>query len=81
MIKVFVAEDQLLIQKDLCAKLKKASADIEIVGTALNGQEAYQKIYDLSPDILFTDIRMPIASGLDLIQNLKKMISPFIRLF
>ena len=37
MIKIFVAEDQLLIQKDLCAKLKKASADIEIVGTALNG--------------------------------------------
>lgn len=72
MIKIFVAEDQLLIQKDLCAKLKKASDDIEIVGTALNGQDAYQKITALSPDILFTDIRMPIASGLDLIQKLKE---------
>lgn len=76
MLTVFVAEDQLLIQKDLCIKLIKARSDIEIVGTALNGQEAYEKIKTLKPDILFTDIKMPVETGLSLIKRLKEENNP-----
>lgn len=71
-MKILIAEDQILIQQDICKKIEKTSKQIEIVGTALNGQEAYQKILDLKPDILITDIRMPIQSGLELIRQIKE---------
>lgn len=41
------------------------------MGTAINGEEAYEKIITLHPDILITDIRMPLMSGLELIQRLR----------
>lgn len=72
MIKLFVAEDQLLIQKDLCRKIEKTGKNMEIAGTAMNGQEAFEKILNLRPDILVTDIRMPIVTGLELIRRLNE---------
>lgn len=72
MIKVLVAEDQVLIQKDICRKIEKTEKNVEIAGTAMNGQDAYEKILALHPDILITDIRMPIQTGLELIRRLKE---------
>ncbi|MCI6466437.1 MAG: response regulator [Faecalicatena sp.] len=72
MIKVLVAEDQVLIQQDVCQKIMKTKKDVEVVGTALNGQEAYKKILKFCPDVLITDIRMPLQSGLELIRQLKE---------
>ena len=44
---------------------------VEIAGTAMNGIDALEKIQDLRPDILITDIRMPGCSGLELIEKVK----------
>lgn len=63
MIKVLIAEDQVLIQKDICKKIEKSEKNVEIAGTAMNGQDAYEKILTLHPDILITDIRMPIQTA------------------
>ena len=51
MIKVLIAEDQVLIQKDICKKIEKSEKNVEIAGTAMNGQDAYEKILTLHPDI------------------------------
>ena len=72
MIRVLIAEDQVLIQKDICKKIEKTEKNVEIAGTAMNGQDAYEKIRTLHPDILITDIRMPIQTGLELIRRLKE---------
>ena len=71
MITILVAEDQLLIQKDICRKIEKTDLDVKIVGTAINGHEAWEKIQELRPDALITDIRMPIQDGLSLIRQIK----------
>lgn len=71
MITILVAEDQTLIQKDICRKIEKTEKNVKIIGTAINGEEAYQKILTLHPDILITDIRMPLQSGLELIRRLR----------
>lgn len=71
MINVIIAEDQQLILKDLCNKISKLDNDINIVSTARNGEEAYEKILLHKPDIVFTDIGMPLLSGLEMIQKLK----------
>lgn len=72
MIKVLVAEDQLLIQKDICRKIEKTGKDVQIVGTAIDGGDAYEKIRKLNPNVLITDIRMPGQDGLSLIRRLKE---------
>lgn len=71
MMKLIVAEDQLLIQKDICRKLEKTGKNIQVIATAMNGQDAYEQIISLRPDVLITDIRMPIQSGLELIRQLR----------
>lgn len=43
--------------------------NIQIVGEATNGQEAYDLLVKLRPDICIIDIRMPKLSGLDAIQS------------
>lgn len=70
MIKIVVAEDQPLILKDLCHKIMKSDPQAEIVGTATDGQSAYEQVVSLRPDLLFTDIRMPFLTGLELLARL-----------
>jgi len=66
-IKVIIAEDQALIRGALTALLN-LEADIEIIGEAENGVEAGKLLDKSSPDILLTDIEMPLMSGLELAQ-------------
>lgn len=76
MVKVLIAEDQVLIQQDICRKIEKTGKNVVVAGTALNGQDAYEKILTLHPDILITDVRMPIQTGLELIRHLKEDCIP-----
>ena len=43
------------------------------VETAVNGQDALEKLAGFIPDIIFTDIDMPVMNGKDFIVNLKKL--------
>lgn len=46
--------------------LNWADYGIEICGTAMNGQDAFEMIAEYSPEIVITDIRMPTMNGLTL---------------
>ncbi len=65
MIRVLIAEDQGLVLGALAALLKLED-DLHIVGVAHNGQEAYNMAKSLQPDIVMTDIEMPLMTGLEL---------------
>ena len=45
---------------------------IQVLGIATNGLQAYEKIKALHPDIVILDIKMPIMTGIDLINKLVK---------
>lgn len=72
MYKVFLVDDEELVIKSLMASVDWNSFGFEIAGYALSGGEAYERIKEIKPDIVFTDIRMPGISGLELIKNIKK---------
>lgn len=72
MIKIVVAEDQPLILKDLCRKIEAWGHGAVITGRATDGKTAYEMVSRTRPDILFTDIRMPLMTGLDLLSRLKE---------
>lgn len=61
-----VVEDEPPIRRDLCALLA-TMANVDVVAQASNGAEAMSLLDDASPDLLLTDIRMPVMGGLELI--------------
>ena len=65
-IKVLVVEDENLLLKNIQKKITAVSPDFQIIGEAYNGKETLEIIRNIPPDIVFTDIKMPIMDGLEL---------------
>lgn len=61
-MKVLIVDDDALIRESLSVLLGLDEA-IEVVGTAANGQEAYDLCCTLAPEIVLMDVRMPIMDG------------------
>lgn len=66
MINLLLADDEPLVQAGIKSMINWEEHDIHIVGTASNGAAAYEMIQKYSPEIVITDIKMPIMSGLEL---------------
>lgn len=64
MIRVVIAEDQGMLLGALSALISMED-DLEVVGTAKNGQEAIELVEKTEPDICIMDIEMPVKTGLD----------------
>ena len=71
MIRILLAEDQALVRGALSALLSLES-DLEVVGTAPDGEAAWREVQRLKPDVLVTDIEMPGLSGLELAQRIQR---------
>jgi DNA-binding LytR/AlgR family response regulator len=65
-----LAEDEAMLRALLRTRLAEAWPELEIVGEAANGDEALSLATELSPDIAFLDIRMPVRSGLEVAREL-----------
>ena len=74
-IRVLIAEDQALLLGAMAALLR-LEADLDVVGMARNGQEALALCTALVPDIVLTDIEMPLMTGLELAGALAAADSP-----
>lgn len=66
MMKVLIADDEPLVQIGMKSMIDWNSLDLEICGTASNGDSAYEAILKYRPEIVITDIKMPCSSGLEL---------------
>lgn len=66
MYKLLIVDDEPLVQVGIKSMLPWESMQIEITGIASNGQAALSIIEEDMPDIVITDIKMPIMSGLEL---------------
>lgn len=72
MIKLLIADDEPLVCVGIQSMLNWEDYGIEVVGTARNGQQAADMIDELSPDIVITDIKMPIKTGLELAAEIRE---------
>ncbi|MGE6414804.1 response regulator transcription factor [Planococcus kocurii] len=70
--KVLIVDDEMLIRQGILNYIDWKQAGFEIVGEASNGKEAMEMINVFSPDIVITDIVMPIMDGIDLVREAKK---------
>ncbi|MBY3627033.1 response regulator transcription factor [Acinetobacter sp. CUI P1] len=71
MIKAAIVEDQEILRKSLKIVIENIS-DIEIVGTAENGEEAIALCERENLDILLMDIQMPVMDGVKATEEIKK---------
>ncbi|WP_314587650.1 response regulator transcription factor [Paenibacillus terrigena] len=71
MIRLILGEDQGLLRGAL-ATLLSLEDDIEVVGQAENGEVALQLVDELKPDVVILDIEMPLKTGLDVAEIMKR---------
>ena len=70
MYKIFVVDDEAAILERIAHAVDWSKIDCELIGTAINGEEALEKTIELKPDIAITDIRMPVLDGIGYIKKL-----------
>jgi DNA-binding LytR/AlgR family response regulator len=68
-IRAIVAEDERHVRDELVRMLGRAWPELEIVAVADNGAEAAALLQDLSPEVAFLDIRMPLQSGMGVAES------------
>lgn len=64
MIKIIITDDQDIVREGL-ASLLQLREELDVIATARNGQEAFEKAKELEPDIVLMDIRMPVSNGVE----------------
>lgn len=69
-IRVFLADDHDVVRRGLQA-LIDTETDMEVVGTASNGEEAVQRIPLYKPDVILLDMKMPKKTGLEALVEIK----------
>lgn len=69
MLRLMIVDDEQIIRESLSQMIDYESIGYELIATAKNGMEAYDIICDDYPDVVITDIRMPILNGLDFIER------------
>ncbi len=71
MYKLLVVDDEEEVRQGLILKIEWDRYNFEIIGEAQNGREALDIIEDIVPDVIITDISMPILNGLGLSEAVK----------
>lgn len=72
-IRTIVVEDEEKILNNICTRIESLDDSFEIVAKAENGQEAIKKIEQFRPQVVFTDISMPVMGGMELIKEIRQV--------
>lgn len=79
-IRTLIAHDDLNVTNDIINTMNNLGY-VEIVGTAINSTEAYNKIIDLKPEIVFAKIDMDSMSSIELMKKSKEDLQDNIPIF
>lgn len=71
-MKALIIDDERLARTEL-RRLLEPFKEIEIIGEAVNADEAIEKITQFGPELIFLDIQMPGKSGFDMLEELDKV--------
>ena len=69
MNKVILVDDEMYFRKGLRNLINWEDCGFQVVGEAANGEDALKLIHEVNPDLIITDIRMPVLDGIGLIKQ------------
>ena len=75
-MKIIIVEDEPAIARGIAKLLTITYKDIIILDVCLNGSEGMMSILKNQPDLVFTDIRMPVMDGLEMIRQIHEKTFP-----
>lgn len=68
-VKVLIVDDSAFMRK-LITEIISSQPDLEVVGTARNGQDALEKLERLPVDVVTLDVEMPVMDGLETLRRI-----------
>ena len=71
MYKVLLVDDERIIREGIAKIIDWESCGFSLIGAARNGVEAFEIICQERPEVVITDLKMPVLSGLKLIAKVK----------
>ena len=70
--RIILVDDEEEVRKSIIRKIDWQAVGFTVVGDAENGEDALEKIENLEPDVVLTDIRMPYMDGLTLAEKIRQ---------
>jgi two-component system response regulator AlgR len=74
-LKVLIVDDEPPARERLRSLLAEVPG-VEVIGEAVNGQQALGRAHDLAPDVVLLDVRMPGMDGIEVARQLNSLIEP-----
>lgn len=76
MLKVLIVDDEAIVRIGLKSMIDWEEHGFELIGEANDGRRALELYKEHKPDIVITDLKMPVLDGLGLIQQIKELPFP-----
>ena len=71
-LSVLIVDDSALM-RNVIGRIAASVPDVQVVGTAMNGNFALQKLSKLDPEVIVLDLEMPEMNGIDFLKEKKKL--------
>lgn len=71
-MRILIVEDEIKIRTGM-SRLISAQTEHTVVGEARNGKEGLEMICSLRPELVISDIRMPVMGGLEMLEEVKRV--------
>jgi two-component system response regulator YesN len=73
MYNIIVVDDEKMIREGLAGLIEDETTGFHLMGTAGSGKEALKLVLKGAPDVVITDIKMPVMDGITLIAKIKEL--------
>lgn len=72
LLKVLIVDDELMVRVGLSATIQWEQYGFQVIGACENGRQAISEINRCLPDVVFTDLKMPVMDGFELIRYIRE---------
>ena len=73
MFRVLVVDDEPAVLEYLCGIIEEKCPELTVAATAADGREGLERFRECIPDLIISDVKMPVMDGVDMIRAVKEL--------